>query len=151
MLISQPPKNTPPNKISERYHFSRPRLVCDLSMAVRVAMQPARMQHHVGVCGWLELGGRISLGTWAEMIRWLQFSSPFWLHVTSELFIDSGWIPTIAWSRIYSISLVHWLLSVSMSCNGSCLFVAYLHWNATFESFGYFWMANSNSLSYVTF
>ena len=60
------PKKKTSGQISGRHHLNKPCLVCDLSMAVRVAMQPARMQHHIGVCGWLELGGRISLGTWAD-------------------------------------------------------------------------------------
>lgn len=60
------PQKKTSGQISGRHHLNKPCLVCDLSMAVRVAMQPARMQHHIGVCGWLELGGRISLGTWAD-------------------------------------------------------------------------------------
>ena len=72
-IISQPPQKKTSGQISWRHHLNKPCLVCDLSMAVRVAMQPARMQHHIGVCGWLELGGRISLG---------------------NLSIESCWIPT---------------------------------------------------------
>ena len=65
--IATPPQKKTSGQISGRHHLNKPCLVCDLSMAVRVAMQPARMQHHIGVCGWLELGGRISLGTWADL------------------------------------------------------------------------------------
>mmetsp|Transcript_25350 Transcript_25350/g.55352 ORF Transcript_25350/g.55352 Transcript_25350/m.55352 type:complete len:452 (+) Transcript_25350:1536-2891(+) len=74
-------------------------LVCDLSMAVRVAMQPARMQHHIGVCGWLELGGRISLGTHHELSKGvatmslvvaLQQGKGFVLHLWTSVALDES-------------------------------------------------------------